>query len=230
MNREFVILVVDDEPQILRALRASLPASGYLVRTAQNGEDALIEIRKELPDLIILDLVMPGMSGLDVCRQVREFSQVPIIVLSAKGAEQDKIIALDLGADDYITKPFSLNELLARIRANLRRWATADANTQQLIAGDLSVDLAERKVMVAGKEVKLTPKEFELLKYLMNRAGKVITHQALLQAVWGWEASDQTEYLRVFINQIRRKIEPDPHNPRYILTEPWVGYKLSSGQ
>jgi two-component system KDP operon response regulator KdpE len=223
-----VILVVDDEPQILRVMRASLPARGYEVRTAPGGEEALDEIRKEVPDLIILDLVMPKMSGLDVCRRVREFSPVPIIVLSAKGSEADKIAALDLGADDYVTKPFSLDELLARIRAVLRRSPAADANEAVLKAGDLTIDVDERRVTVAGAEVKLTPKEFDVLRYIVRNAGKVVTHRALLQAVWGSESSEQTEYLRVFINQLRRKIEPDPQHPRYILTEPWVGYRFKS--
>jgi two-component system, OmpR family, KDP operon response regulator KdpE len=228
MNRKPVILVVDDEPQILRAMRASLPASGYEVRTAQSGEGALDEIRKEMPDLIILDLVMPETTGLDVCRRVREFSSVPIIVLSAKGSEQDKIKALDLGADDYVTKPFSLNELLARMRAVMRRLSQSDSSSRVLSVGDLTLDTEERRVLVSGKEVKLTPKEFDVLRYLMSKAGKVVTHRALLQAVWGWESSDQTEYLRVFINQLRRKIEPDPHHPQYIMTEPWVGYRFTS--
>jgi two-component system, OmpR family, KDP operon response regulator KdpE len=228
MSKKPVILVVDDEPQILRTLRASLPASGYEVRTAQRGDDALDEIRKEMPDLIILDLVMPDVTGLDVCRRVREFSSVPIIVLSAKGSERDKITALDLGADDYVTKPFNLDELLARIRAVLRRLSPSETSSHLLTVGDLTIDTEQRRVVVAGREIKLTPKEFDVLRFLVSKAGKVVTHRALLQAVWGWESSDQTEYLRVFINQLRRKIEPDPHHPRYILTEPWVGYRFSS--
>jgi two-component system KDP operon response regulator KdpE len=205
-----------------------LPARGYEVRTAPGGEEALDEIRKEAPDLIVLDLVMPKISGLEVCRRVREFSSVPIIVLSAKGSESDKIAALDLGADDYVTKPFSLDELLARVRAVLRRSPAADANEAVLKVGDLTIDVEQRRVTVAGTEVKLTPKEFDVLKYLVRRSGKVVTHRALLQAVWGSESSEQTEYLRVFINQLRRKIEPDPQHPRYILTEPWVGYRFKS--
>jgi two-component system KDP operon response regulator KdpE len=169
---------------------------------------------------------MPGTSGLDVCRRVREFSAVPIIVLSAKGSEVDKVRALDLGADDYVTKPFGMDELLARVRAVLRRTSSED-DSSILKVGDLSLDIAERRVMAAGAEVKLTPKEFEILKYLMSNIGKVVTHRALLQAVWGSESTEQTEYLRVFINQLRRKIEPDPQHPRYIVTEPWVGYRLA---
>lgn len=232
MNRQALILVVDDEPQLLRALRASLPAAGYEVVTAVDGEEALEKIKQEMPDLIILDLVMPGISGLDVCRQVRTFSAVPIIVLSAKGSDQSKVTVLDAGADDYVTKPFSLDELLARIRVALRRLSSFSSNSSSgantITVGDLVLDIDERKVTVKGKEAKLTPKEFEVLKYLVNRAGRIITHQTLLQAVWGWESTDQIEYLRVFINQLRRKIEPDPHKPCYILTEPWVGYRFMS--
>jgi two-component system KDP operon response regulator KdpE len=227
MSDKPVILVVDDEPQILRVLRASLPARGYQVRTAPGGDEALDEVRKEMPDLIILDLAMPGTSGLEVCRRVREFSAVPIIVLSAKGSEVDKVSALDLGADDYVTKPFGMDELLARVRAVLRRYPASDADSSVLKVGDLSLDIPERRVVAAGAEVKLTPKEFEILKYLMSNIGKVVTHRALLQAVWGSESTEQTEYLRVFINQLRRKIERDPQHPRYIVTEPWVGYRLA---
>ncbi|MFL6277008.1 MAG: response regulator transcription factor [Blastocatellia bacterium] len=224
-----VILVVDDEPQILRVMRVSLPARGYNIVTAAGGEQALDEIRKQAPDLVILDLAMPEMSGLEVCRRVREFSSVPIIVLSAKGAESDKIAALDMGADDYVTKPFSLDELLARVRAVLRRSLIADADAGVLNVGDLTIDTNERRVTMSGTEIKLTPKEFEVLKYLASNSGKVVTHRKLLQAVWGSESTEQTEYLRVFINQLRRKIEPDPQNPRYIITEPWVGYRFIAG-
>jgi len=222
-----IVLVVDDEPQILRVIRASLPLRGYEVITASSGEEALDQIGKQVPDLIILDLVMPEISGLDVCRRVREFSTVPIIVLSAKGAESDKVAALDLGADDYVTKPFGMDELLARVRAVLRRLALSESENRVLTVGDVSVDVDERRVVVAEKEVKLTPKEFDVLKYLVSNAGKVVTHRALLQAVWGWQSTDQTEYLRVFINQLRRKIEPNLDHPRYILTEPWVGYRFN---
>jgi len=221
-----LILVVDDEPQILRVMRASLPVRGYQVITASSGEEALDQVGKQVPDLIILDLVMPGLTGLDVCRRVREFSPVPIIVLSAKGSEGEKVAALDLGADDYITKPFSMDELLARVRAVLRRLAAAESDARHLTVGDVTIDVDERRVVVAEKEIKLTPKEFDVLKYLVSNPGKVVTHRALLQAVWGWESTDQTEYLRVFINQLRRKIEADASHPRYILTEPWVGYRF----
>jgi two-component system KDP operon response regulator KdpE len=228
--RKPIILVVDDELQILRVLRTSLPLWGYGVRTAQGGAEALDEIAKEMPDLIILDLAMPALSGLDVCRRIREYSSVPIIVLSAKGSEADKVAALDIGADDYVTKPFAMNELMARVRAVMRRAAASENDSHVMNAGDLSIDLDERRVVVAGKEIKLTPKEFEVLKYLVSNTGKVITHRALLQAVWGSESSEQTEYVRVFINQLRRKIEPDPQHPKYILTEPWVGYRFVPGE
>src|SRR5262245_4351169 len=222
-----LVLVVDDEPQILRVMRASLPVRGFEVTTASTGEEALTQLRKHVPDVIILDLVMPEMSGLEVCRRVREFSSVPIIVLSAKGSESDKVAALDLGADDYVTKPFGMDELLARIRAVLRRLSGSETDQHVLTVGDLHIDTDERRVVVAGKEVRLTPKEFEVLKYLVRSAGKVVTHQALLQSVWGRQSTDQVEYLRVFINQLRRKIEPDASHPLYILTEPWIGYRFS---
>ena len=222
-----LVLVVDDEPQILRVMKAVLPVRGYDVSVAADGEEALAEIRKEAPDLIILDLVMPDMPGLEVCKRIREFSTIPIIVLSAKGSEKDKVAALDLGADDYVTKPPGTEELLARMRAVLRRQGSSSGSSGVLAAGGVTVSTQEHRVTVAGVEVKLTPKEFDVLKYLVGNAGKVITHRKLLQAVWGWQSSDQTEYLRVVVNQLRRKIEPDPHRPRYILTEPWVGYRFN---
>jgi len=223
MNKP-VVLVVDDEPQILRVMRASLPIRGYEVLTASTAEEALDQLSKQVPDLVILDLAMPEMSGLEVCRRVREFSSVPIIVLSAKGSESDKVAALDLGADDYVTKPFGMDELLARVRAVLRRLSAT--NDRVLVVGDVTIDIDERRVVVGDKEIRLTPKEFDVFKYLVNNAGKVVTHRALLQTVWGWESTDQTEYLRVFINQLRRKIEMDASHPRYLITEPWVGYRF----
>jgi two-component system, OmpR family, KDP operon response regulator KdpE len=219
-----VVLVVDDEPQILRVMRASLPIRGYEVLTASSGEEALNQLSKQVPDLVILDLAMPEMSGLEVCRRIREFSTVPIIILSAKGTESDKVAALDLGADDYVTKPFGMDELLARARAVLRRLSST--NDRMLTVGDVTIDIDERHVVVAGKEIRLTPKEFDVLIYLVRHAGKVVTHRALLQTVWGWQSTDQTEYLRVFINQLRRKIEIDASHPRYLITEPWVGYRF----
>ena len=226
IRRKPIILVVDDELQILRVMRASLPVRGYEVRTAPGGKEALDELHKQMPDLIILDLMMPEMSGLEVCQRVREFSDVPIIVLSAKGEERNKVAALDAGADDYITKPFGMEELLARVRAVLRRQSASEIQSSIIRIGDVEIDRDERRVTIAGNEIKLTPKEFDMLKYLVSNAGKVVTHRALLQAVWGAESSEQTEYLRVFINQLRRKIEPDSGHPRYILTEPWVGYRF----
>jgi two-component system KDP operon response regulator KdpE len=225
-NRKPVILVVDDELQILRVLRASLPARGYEVRTAQGGREAIDEMHKQMPDLLILDRMKPELNGLEVWRRVREFSDLPIIVLSAKGEERSKVAALDAGADDYVTKPFGMEELLARVRASLRRMHLSETQSAEVTVGDVSIDIDERRVMVGGQEVKLTPKEFDVLKYLVSNAGKVVTHRALLQAVWGSESSEQTEYLRVFINQLRRKIEPDSQHPRYIITEPWVGYRF----
>lgn len=230
MTRKPVILVVDDEPQILRVMRATLPARGYEVRTAPGGAEALDELQKEIPDLIILDLVMPNVSGLEVCRRVREFSSVPIIVLSAKEFESDKVAALDMGADDYVMKPFGLDELLARVRAMLRRLSQSDEQRSRLIVGDLTIDSDTRRVEVGGREVKLTPKEFEVLTYLASNAGKVVTRRALLQAVWGAESTEQSNYLRVFINQLRNKIEADPQHPSHILTEPWVGYKFMANE
>lgn len=219
------ILIVDDEPQIIRVMRASLPPRGLHVRTAPSGEEALREIEKQMPDLIVLDLVMPGMTGLDVCRIVRESSQVPIIVLSAKGSERDKVVALELGADDYLTKPFGMNEMIARIRAVLRR-ASAGEEEPLLQAGCVTLDVAKREVRVRGEEVRLTPKEFEVLKHLVSNAGKVVEHRSLLKAVWGWQSAEQTEYVRVIVNQLRRKIERDPEHPKIIVTVPWVGYRV----
>ncbi len=228
MKRKPVILVVDDEPQILRVMRASLPPRGYEVRTVPGGEEALDELKKEIPDLIILDLAMPTMSGLEVCRRVREFSEVPIIVLSAKESESDKVAALDMGADDYVTKPFGLDELLARIRAMLRRLPQSENHASLLTVGDLTIDSETRRVVVAERVIKLTPKEFDVLKYLAINAGKIVTHRALLQAVWGSDSTEQSNYLRVFINQLRNKIEADPRHPSRILTEPWIGYRFIS--
>src|SRR6058998_2740225 len=222
-----VVLVVDDEPQILRVIRASLPLRGYEVITASSGEEALDQISKQVPDLIILDLVMPEMSGLDVCRRVREFSAVPIIVLSAKGSESDKVEALDLGADDYVTKPFGIDELLARVRAALRRSTGGTTEVASFEAGDFRIDLEGRRVHIRGNEVRLTPKEFDLFVYFALHPNRVITHRTLLEAVWGEASQEQPEYLRVFMGQLRKKLEPDPSNPRYLVTEPWVGYRFN---
>ena len=224
------ILVVDDEPQLTRVLRRSLTTKGYDVRVAGDGEFALQTFHDWPPALVITDLAMPNLSGLDLCRRLRAISEVPIIVLSVRGEEKTKVEALDAGADDYITKPFGMDELLARIRAALRRKPATDSNAQILEAGDFRIDLDAHTATQAGKELRLTPKEFDLLVHLMRNAGKVLTHRALLGAVWGGEYTEQNEYLRVFIGQLRKKIEPNPSEPRYILTEPWIGYRFNTGE
>jgi two-component system KDP operon response regulator KdpE len=220
------ILVVDDETQITRVLRTTLSAQGYEVKTAADGESGCHAALDWLPDLIITDLSMPGISGVDLCRTVRKRSQTPIIVLSVRGEEKSKIEALDAGADDYVTKPFSVNELLARVRANLRR-VTVDAEVaaEPIEEGDFYINPESRVVRVGGRDVHLTPKEFDLLLYMARRPNKVLTHRVLLNAVWGGESVQQPEYLRVFINQLRKKIEPH-ETPQYILTDPWVGYRF----
>ena len=223
------ILVVDDEPQITRVLRRSLQTHGYDVRTAADGEAALDVLHDWLPDLVVTDLSMPGMDGIELCRRIRTQAQLPIIVLSVKGEEQSKVKALDAGADDYLTKPFGMDELLARMRAALRRVPVTTSAARQIVTGDFSLDLDARCVTVRGDEVHLTPKEFELLTYLMQHADKVLTHRALLAAIWGGAYTEQTEYLRVFVGQLRKKIEANPAQPRYIVTEPWVGYRFNSG-
>jgi two-component system KDP operon response regulator KdpE len=232
MNQKQRILIADDEPQITRVLRTGLTTRGYDVRVAADGESALDTFSDWHPDLVVTDLAMPNMDGLDLCRRLRLISQVPIIVLSVRGEERTKIEALDAGADDYVTKPFSMEELLARVRATLRRSPAAseqDAVATLLEAGDFRLDLETRKVIVRGNEIHLTPKEFELLTHLIRHSGKVLTHRKLLTAIWGGNYAEQTEYLRVFIGQLRKKIEPDPAAPRYILTEPWIGYRFDPG-
>jgi two-component system KDP operon response regulator KdpE len=220
------ILVVDDETQIARVLKTTLQSQGYEVKTAADGEAGFNAATDWLPDLLITDLSMPGMSGIELCRAVRERSQVPIIVLSVRGEEKNKIEALDAGADDYVTKPFSMNELLARVRANLRRVAAGEPAAAALIEqGDFYINPESRQVRVGGREIHLTPKEFDLLAFMARHPNKVLTHRVLLNAVWGGESVQQPEYLRVFINQLRKKIEP-AETPRYILTDPWVGYRF----
>ena len=227
MNEMQKILVVDDEPQITRVLRQSLSAHRYNVRTAADGESALDTFHDFGPDLIITDLSMPEMSGLDLCREIRKISQVPIIVLSVKGEEKTKVEALDAGADDYITKPFGIDELLARVRATLRRAPTEKKEETLLELGDFSINLQAHQIFVRGEEIHLTPKEFELLVYLVKNHGKVLTHRTLLGAIWGGNFTEQPEYLRVFLGNLRKKIEPNPSKPQYILTEPWVGYRFN---
>jgi two-component system KDP operon response regulator KdpE len=225
------VLVVDDEAQITRTLRTALSGNGYNVRTAGDGDEAIEIMRSWSPDLVITDLSMPNMAGLELCKRIRTKSQVPIIVLSVRGEEKTKVEALDAGADDYVTKPFNLNELLARVRAGLRRAGIAPPpDATEISLGDFHVDIAKRIVKVRGNEVRLTPKEFDLLIYLLNHSGKVITHRALLGAVWGANSTEQPEYLRVFINHLRKKLEPEDGTPRYIITEPWVGYRFEPGE
>jgi two-component system, OmpR family, KDP operon response regulator KdpE len=224
------ILVVDDEAQITRVLKTSLSAQGYGIRTASDGMQALLEMKTWTPDLIITDLRMPNMDGLELCRQVRSESRIPIIVLSVKGEETIKVEALDAGADDYVTKPFSINELLARVRAALRRTHIDEqSDTVVIDLGDFHIDIPGRRVEVRSQEVRLTPKEFDVLVYLARNPDKVITHRALLAAVWGPNSVEQTEYLRVCIGHLRKKLEPDEAVPRYIVTEPWVGYRFEPG-
>ncbi|HEX3822779.1 MAG TPA: response regulator transcription factor, partial [Candidatus Sulfotelmatobacter sp.] len=214
------ILVVDDESQITRVLRTSLSAQGYDIRVANSGEMA-IEIMKDWqPSLIITDLSMPSMDGIELTRHVRAISQVPIVVLSVRDKEQQKVEALDAGADDYVTKPFGMNELLARVRATLRRVPADNEADPVIEIGDFRIDTAAHKVMVKGAEVRLTPKEFELLVFMARRPGKVIQHRTLLGAIWGGQSTEQTEYLRVFVGQLRKKLETDKSSPRYIVTEP----------
>jgi two-component system KDP operon response regulator KdpE len=223
------ILVVDDDPQIRRVMRATLVAHKYEVTEARNGEDSLTRIHSEMPDLVLLDMNMPGMSGLETCQMLRGGSDVPIIILSVRNTEKDKVAALDAGADDYITKPFGMQELLARIRAAMRRAPSSPENgPHSMVTEDLQIDFDTRRVRVKGKETRLTPKEFDLLRYLVSQTGKPVPHRELLQAVWGPDYGDEPEYLRVFINQLRKKIEPNPAKPKYILTEPWVGYRFAA--
>lgn len=225
------ILVVDDEPQITRVLKTTLSSQGYGVRTASDGDEAIQMMRDWTPDLVITDLRMPNLGGLELCRQIRAKSRIPIIVLSVKGEERIKVEALDAGADDYVTKPFGVHELLARVRAALRRAAAPEQPESPLIeAGDFRIDIATRSVRVRDREVHLTPKEFELLIYLARHAGKVLTHRNLLAAVWGGNSVEQPEYLRVFVGHLRKKLEPDEATPRYIVTEPWVGYRFEPGE
>ena len=224
------ILIVDDEPQIARVLKTTLSSHGYATRTASDGDDAVHVIKEWPPDLVITDLRMPNMDGIQLCRHLRTKSQVPIIVLSVRGEERTKVEALDAGADDYVTKPFSTNELLARVRAALRRASTVPQSDSQTIeVGDFRIDLLAHSVHVGDQEVKLTPKEFDVLAYLARHHGKVVTHRGLLAAVWGDTSTEQPEYLRVVIGHLRKKLEPDESAPRYLITEPWIGYRFNPG-
>ena len=227
------ILVVDDEPQLTRVLRTGLKSRGYDVRAAADGLAGFEAFNDWHPDLVITDLAMPNVDGLELCRRLRAISTVPIIVLSAKGEEKTKVEALDLGADDFVTKPFGIDELLARVRASLRRSkapAANEATQTTLDSGDFHVDLETREITVRGKSIHLTPKEFDLLVYFIKHSGKVLTHRTLLAALWGGNYVEQNEYLRVFVGNLRKKIELDAASPRDILTEPWIGYRFDPDQ
>ena len=225
-----MVVVIEDEPQIRRFLRASLAVQGFRLVEATTGQEGLVQAATRQPDIIILDLGLPDMDGLDVIRRLREWTAVPIIVLSARGQERDKIGALDAGADDYVSKPFGVGELLARMRVALRHTATGakDAGEPIFSVGEMSVDLVRRHVQVAGRQVHLTPIEYRLLTTLIRHAGKVMTHNQLLTEVWGPNQAEQAHYLRVYTAQLRRKLEADPARPRYLLTEPGVGYRLAA--
>jgi two-component system KDP operon response regulator KdpE len=224
------VLVIDDEPEIQRAIRAHLAGADFTVEGASTGADGLDMVARWHPDVVILDLSLPDIDGIEVCRRIRTWSQVPIIVLSVRGGDADKVAALELGADDYLTKPFSSRELVARIRVALRHAGqlTGAAGDGSFQVGGLILDVQRRRVTVDGREVHLTPTEYEVLKYLAQHAGKVITRRNLLQAVWGPQYSGEDHYLHVFIGQLRRKLEPNPSRPRYLLTEPGVGYRMRS--
>jgi two-component system KDP operon response regulator KdpE len=229
MTRSPRILLVDDDVSIQRAVAPLLRSRGYDVEVAGTGSDALSIVATHAPDLIVLDLGLPDLEGTEVCRRIRAESAIPIVVLSARGAEGDKVAALDLGADDYVTKPFSPEELLARIRVALRRVFSADAaEVGRLTIGDLSIDYDRRRAVRGDHEIRLTPKEFELLALLARNADRVLTHRTILKAIWGANAVDQPEHLWVLMAQLRKKIELDPSKPRYLLSEPWVGYRLVS--
>jgi two-component system, OmpR family, KDP operon response regulator KdpE len=224
-----VVVLIEDEPEIRRFLRASLTGHGYRLFEALTGAEGLHEAASRQPDIIVLDLGLPDMDGLDVIRELRRWSGTPIIVLSARGQEQDKIAALDAGADDYVSKPFGVGELLARLRVSLRHAerTVREAGEPVFVAGDLEVNQAERRVRVAGKDVHLTPIEYRLLATMVRRAGKVLTHRQLLRDVWGPSHVEHAHYLHVYMAQLRRKIEPDPARPRHLLTEPGIGYRLA---
>lgn len=230
MNRKRV-LIVDDEPQITKILKKSFIAHDFDVRLAADADSAIVAFEKFEPNIVITDLQMPGVGGLVLCREIRRRSVVPIIVLSVKEDEETKVLALDSGADDYVTKPFGIPELMARVRAALRRVAQMRDNNEltNWTSGDFEIDLESHRVIFRGERIQLTPKEFELLVFMIRNEDKVLTHRTILAAVWGGSSVEQTEYLRVFIGNLRKKIESDPSKPKYILTEPWVGYRFTSG-
>jgi two-component system, OmpR family, KDP operon response regulator KdpE len=221
-----LILIVDDSPQIRHALRALLVPRGFTILDARSGEEALDLIRRERVELILLDVNLPGMSGFETCREIRRTSAIPVIMLSVRASERDKVQAFDAGADDYVVKPFGAEELIARVRATMRRAGSDDSPT--FVSANLQIDFERRTVSVKGRTVRLTPKEFELLRQLVTNRDKTLTHRWLLQAVWGPDYGEETESLRVLVNQLRKKVEPNPGKPRYIVTEPWVGYRFES--
>ncbi len=228
MVRKATILVVDDEPHVRKLVKANLESSGYAVLTAVDGQQALEMAERELPDLIILDLMLPKLDGYAVCRRIRDFSAVPIVMLTARSAQVDLVHGFEVGADDYLTKPFAVQELLMRIRAVLRRskWPSEVVSRKRFRAGPIEIDFARHQVSVEGQPVKLTPTEYRLLSYMALNANRVLMHRELLRAVWGPEYGDETEYLRVYVRYLRQKLEPEPSRPRYILTQPGAGYML----
>jgi two-component system, OmpR family, KDP operon response regulator KdpE len=221
------ILVVDDDPQIRRVMRTTLTGAGYEIDDAKTGEEALEKVRQFRPDLVLLDINMPGMGGLAACRAIRTDTNIGVIMLTVRDSEADKVRALDAGADDFVTKPFSTPELMARIRAALRRVPSSQAPSGRLRAGELVIDFTARTVTSRGATIHLTPKELDLLRYLTQHANQAVTHRELLQAVWGPDYGDQVDYLRVFIKNLRKKIELNPERPEYITTEPWIGYRFN---
>jgi two-component system KDP operon response regulator KdpE len=228
MSKKAAILVVDDEPHVLKLVKANLESSGYRVLTAVDGEEAVKSVQREVPDLVLLDLMLPRMDGYAACRRIREFSAVPVIMLTARSAQVDLVHGFEVGADDYLTKPFSVTELLMRVQAVLRRskWPEKIMASQGFRTGPIEIDFAQHRVTVEGEPVKLTPTEYRLLVYLASNANRVIVHRELLRGVWGPEYGDETEYLRVYMRYLRQKLEPDPSNPRYLLTQPGAGYML----
>jgi DNA-binding response OmpR family regulator len=228
MQKKANILAVDDEPHVLRLVKANLESSGYRVLTAEDGEEAINTVEREMPDLVLLDIMLPKMDGYAVCSRIREFSSVPIIMLTARSAQVDLVHGFEVGADDYLTKPFDVTELLMRVQAVLRRskWPDEVVTRRGFKSGPIEIDFAQHRVTVDGQEVKLTPTEYRLLVYLATNPNRVILHRELLRAVWGPEYGDETEYLRVYMRYLRQKLEADPSNPRYLLTQPGAGYML----
>jgi two-component system KDP operon response regulator KdpE len=220
------ILIVDDEPKIRRALRSSLVLQGFEVGDARSGDEALEELRSDRYDLVLLDINMPGESGVEICRIIRSSGEIPIVMLTVRNTEKEKVNALEAGADDYVTKPFGMEELVARIRAHLRRSPAASSMPRRIHLGEVEVDFEARQVIAHGTKMRLTPREFDLMRYLVDHSNQVVRHREILRAVWGPDHGDEIEYVRAFVKQLRKKIEPEPAHPKYLLTEPWVGYRL----